>query len=275
MKTRKTLKRATILAVTALLLSFDGTAQFQRAEILEGAPNFRDLGDYPAADGQRTVPRKVFRSPTLAALTDRDVETLKTLNIRTVIDFRGDDEVAKEPSRLPEGVRVVRLPIEVGNTGALPILQQLMSGEVDSLQSAAWMESINRQFASEFTPQYREFFEILLRPESYPVVFHCTAGKDRTGFAAALLLSALGVDRETVMADYLLTNRFLKPSPQLSQVPDRALPAIRQLWGVQPAYLNAARDEMMRRSGTVDRYLQEELGVGEAEKSRLRQLLLE
>ncbi len=266
------MKRLIIITLAALFASFGNKTPFQRAEILEGAPNFRDLGNYPVTGGQRTVPRKVFRSQTLAGLSDGDLETLKALNLRTVIDFRGDEEVLKEPSRLPEGVRIVRLPIGVGNSN--PLMEQLMTGGVDSLQCVAFMQDINRRFATEFTPQYRAFFEILLDPESYPLVFHCTAGKDRTGFAAALLLSALGVDWDTVMDDYLLTNRYLKPQ-HLTQVPEQAAAAIRQMWGVQPSYLDAARDEIVQKYGSIDRYLQQEMHIGETEKARLRQLLLE
>ena len=259
------------IALTILIASCNSqTAIPQRADILEGASNFRDLGGYPSSIGKQTGWKKIYRSQTLAQLSDSDVIRMKELGIRTVIDFRSDDEVLKEPSRLPEGVNIVRLPIEVGRNDTLQIMQLLMSGALDSIQCVHFMQTANRKFATEFTAQYREFFNVLLQPESYPVVFHCTAGKDRTGFAAAMLLTALGVDWNTVMSDYLLTNQYLKPQSLLPQVPEQVLPALRQMWGVHPSYLNAAREEIIMRYGSIDNYLRQELKVGEAEKQKLQ-----
>jgi protein-tyrosine phosphatase len=245
----------------------------ERAGIMAGAPNFRDLGGYPVADGRQTVWRKVFRSQTLTQLNDSDVDKMSELGIRTVIDFRSDDEVHKDPSRLPEGVNVIRLPIDLGRNDSTQI-PSLTSGTLDSLQGIAFMEIANRKFVTEFIPQFKAFFEILLRPESYPLVFHCTAGKDRTGFAAALLLSALNVEWNTVMDDYLLTNRYLNPPSFTPQIPEQSQSGLRQLWSVRPSYLNAAQDEIVARYGTIDHYLQQELNVGETERNDLRRLLL-
>ena len=265
-----------LMALTILIASCNNqTAIPQRADILEGASNFRDLGGYPSLTGKQTVWRKIFRSQTLAQLSDSDVLRMKELGIRTVIDFRSDDEVLKEPSRLPEGVKVVRLPIEVGRNDTLQIMQLLMSGALDSIQCVNFMQTANRKFATEFTAQYREFFNILLQPESYPLVFHCTAGKDRTGFAAAMLLSALVVDGDTVMNDYLLTNQQLKPQSILPQIPEQVLPTLRQMWGVQPSYLNAAKEEITTRYGSIENYLHQNLNVGKAEKEKLERYLLE
>ncbi|MDR1672742.1 MAG: tyrosine-protein phosphatase [Bacteroidales bacterium] len=247
----------------------------QRAGILEEAPNFRDLGGYASGNGKQTVWKKIFRSQSLAFLNDHDVEKIKELGIKTIIDFRDDDEVQKAPSRLPADVNIIRLPIGLGNNDSTQqVMQQVMSGQLDSLQCIRFMEDANRRFATEFAPQYKAFFAVLLQPESYPVVFHCTAGKDRTGFAAAILLSALGADWDTVMDDYLLTNRYLKPQTLMPQLPKEALPAIRQMWDVQPSYLNAARDEIIKRYGSVDNYLQKELNIGEVEKEQLGKCLL-
>jgi protein-tyrosine phosphatase len=265
-----------LMAMTSLLASCSGkTAPHRRADIMEGAPNFRDLGGYPSANGKQTVWRKIFRSQTLAQLSDSDTAKIKELGIRTVIDFRGDDEVLKEPSRLPGGVNVIRLPIEAGSLNdSVDIMLLMMTGALDSARCAGFMQTANRKFVTAFAPQYRAFFNILLQPESYPVVFHCTAGKDRTGFAAAMLLSALDVDWDTVMNDYLLTNQYLKPLPLVPQIPKQALPALRLMGGVQPPYLNAAKDEITKRYGSIDCYLRKELNVGDTEKKQLRKCLL-
>jgi protein-tyrosine phosphatase len=268
------LKSLTSILMTGILLftsCSDKTASPRRTGILEGASNFRDLGGYSSANGKRTVWRKIFRSQMLAQLSDSDAASLKKLGVRTVIDFRDDDEVMKEPSHLPEGIRVVRLPISVGSNDTFT--QQLMNGSPDSLQCVNFMQAVNRSFVTEFIPQYRAFFALLLQAESYPVVFHCTAGKDRTGFAAALLLSALNVDWDTIMDDYLLTNQYLRPQsmPELSE---QAMPLVRLMWGVQPSYLNAAKEKIIRAYGSIDNYLTKEMNVGKTEKERLMQYLL-
>jgi protein-tyrosine phosphatase len=265
-----------LMILTVLFASCNSkTTPPQRGGMLEGAPNFRDLGGYPSENGKHTVHRKIFRSQTLAQLSDSDMIRIKEWGIRTVIDFRSDEEVLKEPSRLPEGVKIVRLPIDVGRSDTQQIKQLLMTGALDSIQCVNFMQAANRKFVTEFASQYRDFFNILLQPESYPAVFHCTAGKDRTGFAAAMLLDALDVDWDTVMDDYLLTNRYLKPQSLMPQIPEQAMPAFRQMWGVQPSYLNAAKEEIIQRYGSIDNYLHQELNVGRAEKDKLMQYLLE
>lgn len=248
----------------------------QRADIMQGAPNFRDLGGYQSKDGKQVVWRKIFRSQTLAHLTDSDVIKMKELGVKTVIDFRSDAEVLQEPSRLPAGIKTVRLPIEVSrNDSTLQIMQLLMTGALDSAQCVEFMQTANRKFVTEFAPQYKDFFDVLLQPKNYPIVFHCTAGKDRTGFAAAMLLSAIEVDWDTVMDDYLLTNKYLKPQSLMSQIPESAMPALRQMFGVKASYLNAAKEEITNHYGNINNYLSIELNVGESEKNRLKELLLE
>jgi protein-tyrosine phosphatase len=265
-----------LLIPAALLASCSSrTTPPPRAGILEGAPNFRDLGGYPSENGKHTARRKIFRSGMLARLSGNDTLKIKEWGIRTVIDFRSDEEARKEPSLLPEGVNIVRLPIEAGRNDTLQIMQLLLAGALDSVWGIQFMQAANRSFVTDFAPQYREFFSILLRPESYPAVFHCTAGKDRTGFAAAMLLCALDVDWDTVMEDYLLTGRYLNPPPPGLQIPEQALPAFRQVWGVQPSYLHAAKEEITQRYGSIAHYLHRELNVGKAEKEKLKQYLLE
>ncbi|MDR0712331.1 MAG: tyrosine-protein phosphatase [Prevotellaceae bacterium] len=283
MKTKNNLSTpflADVFLVVACLFSLccDRANAYQRAEILEKAPNFRDLGGYTSGDDEKqTVWRKIFRSQALASLNDSDVEKLRELGVKTVIDFRDDDEVRRAPSRLPDSVNVIRLPIGLGSSDSAQrqLQRLLMSGQLDSVQGVRFMEDANRRLVAEFAPQYKAFFAVLLQPESYPLVFHCTAGKDRTGFAAALLLSALKVEWNTVMEDYLLTNLYLKPQALMPQIPEQALPAMRQIWGVQPSYLNEAKSEIEKRYGSIDSYLQKELNIGEVERERLAGYLLE
>ncbi|MDR1562906.1 MAG: tyrosine-protein phosphatase [Dysgonamonadaceae bacterium] len=246
----------------------------ERTGIITGAPNFRDIGGYPTIDGKHTTWRKIFRSQTLSYLTDDDTATIKALGIKTVIDFRGDDEVRNAPSKLPKGVYTVRIPItvETGND-TTNIMQLLMSGALDSAQCVSFMEHTNRDFVNTFQYQYKTFFNILLNSENYPLIFHCTAGKDRTGFAAAILLSALDVEWDTIMEDYMLTNNHLNMQSLISNIPAESLPAFRQMLIVKPNYLNAAKDEITKRYGIIDNYLLIEMGIGKSEKEILKKIL--
>jgi len=134
------------------------------------------------------------------------------------------------------------------------------------------MQDTYRGFVRHNTHRFAEFFQHLLE-ESEPLVFHCTAGKDRTGFAAALILLALGVSRDDVMRDYLLTNERLQP-PRHSRfglAPDVAA----VLWRVQPEFLEVAFDTVQAEYGGVEAYLRNGLGLGEPERQRLRTLYLE
>jgi protein-tyrosine phosphatase len=133
----------------------------------------------------------------------------------------------------------------------------------------ALMKTINRRLVRECIPQYRSFLQILLREEAYPLVFHCTAGKDRTGFAGALLLNILGVDSATVMSDYLLSNDFQRPPADL---PSNLQP----MYHVRREYLEAAFDEITEQYGNMEVYLSIALGcLSESDIKKLRELLTE
>jgi protein-tyrosine phosphatase len=149
----------------------------------------------------------------------------------------------------------------------------LAAGHIPSeAETVALMVQTYRSFARDAIPTYARFFQHLIEQPT-PVVFHCTAGKDRTGFAAALLLSALGADRDTVMADYLLTNQLYRRSPLIKT--EGPAHVVDVLWRVQPAFLDAALDTVEREFGGMGRYLQGPMGLGQPELSRLRERLLE
>jgi protein-tyrosine phosphatase len=181
-----------------------------RVVALQGCSNLRDLGGYRTADERTVRFGLVFRSASLAALTEADLRVFGDIGIRTVCDLRGEREAARAPSRLPAGgaTEVVRLPIEprVGASLRDLLAREEATGEdVRDLLRTAYTA-----YATDHLPRYRTLFDLLLRRERLPLLFHCSAGKDRTGFGAALLLTALGVPRETVVADYLATNRIWK-----------------------------------------------------------------
>ena len=237
---------------------------------LAGASNFRDLGGYTGAGGQQVRWRRLFRSDHLADLTPDDVQRLQALGLVRAFDFRGEDERAAVPYVLP-GVAQHALPIE-------PTVVQRMKELLDAGHSVTaqdtvrLMEQTYRAFVHDNAHRFADLFGHLLDSDA-PLVFHCTAGKDRTGFAAALILLALGVPREVVMHDYLLTNDLYRMPPM---APGRASEEVlRVLWRVQREFLDAALHAVEAGHGGLERYLKEELHVGERERRRLAELYLQ
>lgn len=244
-------------------------AALPRSVPLERSSNLRDLGGWPAADGRVVRGGRLYRSAALAALSPADVETLRGLGLRTVCDFRGRKERNRAPTAARD-VRIVSLPIEPTVGASLRDLLATRNATGESMMSL--MERAYLAYALGCTAQYRAFFALLLDGARLPLVFHCSAGKDRTGFAAALVLSALGASWETVMADYLATNRLWRRDTVLSHDLPPAVAEV--LLGAHGNLLEAAFAGIRKTDGTVEKYLERALGVGEAERERLRAELL-
>ena len=237
---------------------------------LSGASNFRDLGGYAGTGGRPVRWRRLFRSDHLAALTPEDARTFQQLGVTRTFDFRGTGERAAVPYDLP-GVTQHALPIEP--TVVQRMKDLLDAGEtVTPAHTVELMQHTYRAFVHDNATRFRALFSHLLESDA-PLVFHCTAGKDRTGFAAALILLALGVPRDVVMQDYLLTNELLR----MDSAPAYGIPpeVMQVLWRVQAEFLDAALHAVDTDHGDVRTYLARELGVGAAERQRLAQLYLQ
>ncbi|MBS1177169.1 MAG: protein tyrosine/serine phosphatase [Proteobacteria bacterium] len=241
----------------------------QRVWPLQGATNFRDLGGYPGQDGRPVRWRRLFRSDHLGGLTEADKALLTRLGLARAFDFRGQAERAAVTYELP-GVTQHSLAIE---PTVVQRLQDLVSsGQALTPERAAeLMTELYRALVNDQSHRFAELFEHLLQAEG-PVVFHCTAGKDRTGFAAALILLALGVPRDLVLEDYLITNRvFQHPPAAQGGLPAEVLAV---LWRVQPGFLEAALHAVDTDHGGVERYLSKRLGMGPAARQQLAQRYL-
>lgn len=256
----------------------------QRHVALEGAANFRDLGGYRTEDGQAVKWGLLYRSDALADLTDADLETLSDLGIELVCDFRAPAEKQADPDRLPAVDPPRVAPLEIGAESFMvkDLRERIESGDLEGLDLRGMMIEGNRQFATTFHPQYAAMFERLLEPESLPALVHCTAGKDRAGFASAMILRVLGVPEETVMEDFLLTNHYTaaETERQLMLIELFSLfrvdaEALRPLFGVEPAYLQAAFDAIDSSYGDFDTYRREALGLDDAEVAAFRSYALE
>lgn len=168
---------------------------------MEGACNFRDIGGYETDDGRRTRWHRVYRSGKINRLTDTDIAALARRRIFTVVDLREKDEYENAPDRLPPGARLVRCPD--GKIDSLQNWAHMLSGATSGVPFMKAFYSDIQGLAARFKPWFQTLLEL---PDDHALLLHCMAGKDRTGIGIALLLVALGVRREHIMEDYLLTN---------------------------------------------------------------------
>jgi protein-tyrosine phosphatase len=231
---------------------------------LVGASNFRDLGGYPARECRTVRWRQIFRSNHLGHLTKADIEVLRPLGLRSAFDFRGARERVAAMCGLQE-IAVHSLPIEPTVVAAL---RARLAGCVvlSSADALEVMRDSYRNYVRYNTPSFRALFAHLVEDRA-PLVIHCTAGKDRTGFACALILHALGVPNDLIAEDYLLTNRFYRrDSSASSDLPDE----VRQVLGsVEASFLAAAFDAINADYGGLESYFSDGLGVGAQQRARL------
>jgi len=240
----------------------------QAPALLEGASNFRDLGGLPAGPGARVRTGLVYRSDHLGRLVPADRERLRALGVAHSVDLRGSAERVLTPYELP-GLTVEHLGIEPTVVRRLQALQAA-GRAVGRAEAVTVMNDTYRDFVSLHAPVFGRLLARLAGHQA-PLVFHCTAGKDRTGVAAALLLGVLGVHRDDVMADYLLTNERYRREARLED----AAPAevLDVLWSVQPVFLQTAWACIDERFGGLEAYLAGPAGLAPALQDRLRERL--
>ncbi len=235
---------------------------------LTGAPNFRDLGGYRTADGRWVRMGTLYRSDQLDRLTPEDAAKLDRLGIRTVVDLRTEAERVAGPDRVPAGARPVVADVLAGTP--IPADPKVMLASPGD--PAQTMRDLEREMVQAPAAQaaYRSLLTEIARPDAGPLVFHCTAGKDRTGWGAATVLGAVGVPPATVLADYLESNRYALPkyAPLIASLPAEQRPRAQALVEVRPEYLQAGLDA----AGPVPDYVSRVLGVP---PEQLRHQLLE
>ncbi|AOE87344.1 tyrosine-protein phosphatase [Pseudomonas sp. TCU-HL1] len=251
---------------------------------LQGAANVRDLGGYRTEDGRRVKWGLLYRGGALDKLTEHDQQHLQRLGLQRVVDLRSPAEIDDAPDRLPPDLlaRRIELPVTAGNLDIRDLTRRIHAGDLASLDLQDILMEGNRSFVREHAGIFRDWLHGLLNDQSAPVLFHCTAGKDRTGYAAAVLLLALGVPEATVMQDYMASNQYLaeknlRIAEQVRQASGgRTDPALLQsLLGVEPRYLQAAFDAMREEQGSVDAYLRQTLGLDDATRAGLQERFLE
>lgn len=250
--------------------------------------NFRDLGGYRGADMRVIKPHKLIRSGKLDLLSDRDVQFLGDYGMRIDVDFRSPEERAAAPDRTPSSASYHHLPVfPVDETGVGKSLDdQEALFKADPLGGYKHMQATYRDIVLLPNAQkaYRNFFDLLLGNEAdgQSLLFHCSAGKDRTGMGAVYLLSALGVDEDVIRRDYIAANDYIQ-APLLDQLAkvkaagynENYQRSIHDLWTVKADYLNTALDTINRQFGDMRQYLRQGLDLSDAEVRDLQRIYLD
>ncbi len=247
---------------------------------LDGAPNFRDIGGYTTGDGHHVRWGEVYRSNELSKLTAADAARVDSLHIATVVDLRTDEERSRAPSvwtHEPANVYLSPKPT------LAPVMHTILAEAGTPEGARSGLIEFYAHMPDDYRTEYAAMFHRIAAGD-LPMVVHCTAGKDRTGVAMALLLTAVGVPRETVVDDYALTEKLVPPAAGAAKAPapvGGAVPAAsplsqlpeesrRALWRSDPQYIQSALDSMQHEYGSIDAYLERGLGLSRREIRAVR-----
>ena len=254
-----------------------------RIHAFEALDNFRDYGGYDTAAGRALKAGRLFRSAHQASVTDADLERLAALDIGTVIDLRRPVERRRQPSKRPAGFSGQVIESDLDEAGEAPHITFLKTADLTPDSGRRFMTDTYRQLP--FAPAHLDLFARYFRAlgdTDRPVLIHCAAGKDRTGMLAALTHHLLGVGRDDLVEDYLLTNtavdlagRAPAIAEQLKAITGRTAShdAVVAFMGVEEAYLDAAIAAIEARHGSIDGYLEQALGVDTALRDRITERL--
>lgn len=268
---------------------------------LDGTINTRDLGGYQSKDGRRIKFRRLIRTDCLSHVTDKDIlYIIDVLHARYEVDMRGYDEIKREPNRSIPGVTFLHMPIqeelnkgyEMNPHTNFNVEDKAIQGTIDYLfrmdRNGDMTHSFERVYRDMLKPfgtrHYEEFLRLCMKNKEGSILFHCADGKDRSGLAAAILLLALGVDKETVIQDYLKTNENTKAKAEYREhylrdvchVKDEiVIQSIKMVAGVRRNWLEASFDEMERQSGSIENFFLEKLHFSKEDQKELQDNYLE
>ena len=256
---------------------------------MEGALNVRELGGLPLKNGRMVRHGSLIRTGRLSDITDKDKETLARWKLTKIIDMRNNQEVFEHPDLPMEGVEWIQLSIFPGGAAgisredngetlmekAVRLAEMYAGGKARKLLQTMYPRMVGEEFC---VGQIRHFFELLLEHEEGALAWHCTSGKDRTGLTCAMLLYVLGADKETILEDYLLTNEqtadyrnTLLDGLRERQIDEEKIQQIYYLETVDVAYLESCMAVITEKYGSLDRFLEEHLGLTAQVREKLRE----
>lgn len=250
--------------------------------LFEKVLNFRDMGGYQTTDGRRIKKGIFYRSGDLSRMTDRDKGVFETLGIRTIFDYRDENEALAKPDPIFKNVVNIRIPAK-GNVGF-----KMPTVTLKDIENREFLQNINRDVFTKMyselafnNPSYQKLMEIIQEPDQLGLLHHCAAGKDRTGIGGALILLVLGVPRDIVLADYLQTNDYLKPMrnmmiPILSRhLNEQEMQHFGDIMSAKASYLQAAFDAIDQNYDSEDQFFKEEFGLNDSKRQLLKRYYLE
>lgn len=246
---------------------------------MDGSHNTRELGGYKTTDGKTIKWGKLFRSDKLSDISKTDQAYLQNLGIKKIVDFRSEQEKAEDPNIIPTGISYVEMPISVDGAMRSKI-EAVLKGETDR-EVQSFLIDANKEFVTNYADVYENFLRGLI-DEDAPTLFHCTAGKDRAGFAAAITLIALGVSKEDVINDYMKTNAFTQERIEeiLGQIELMSLyqsdvEILRPLLGVEQIYIETAFRTAEKKYGSLENFIRNGLNISDEDIQKLRNKFLE
>ena len=246
---------------------------------MDGAYNTRELGGYKTTNGKSVKWGMLFRSDKLSDISETDQKYLQNLGIKRIVDFRSEGEKTEDPNNIPDGIDYIETPINVDGAMRSKI-EAVLKGETNR-EIKSFLVDANEEFVTNYTDVYENFLRGLI-DEDGPTLFHCTAGKDRAGFAAAITLIALGVSKEHVIEDYMKTNVFTKD--RIDEMIDKIelmslyqvdAEILRPLIGVERIYIETAFNTAEEKYGSLENFIREGLNISDEEIQMLRNKFLE
>ena len=259
----------------------DNTFQNEDYRLLpmDGAHNTRELGGYKTTDGKSVKWGMLYRSDKLSDISDTDQSYLQDLGIKKIIDFRSKEEKAEDPDIIPKGIDYIEMPISVDGAMRSKI-EAVLKGETNK-DVKSFLIDANKEFVSNYTDVYEDFLRNLINDDG-PTLFHCTAGKDRAGFAAAITLIALGVSKEDVINDYMKTNQFTKEriveiigQIELMTLYQTDAEILRPLLGVEREYIETAFQTAEEKYGSLENFIRDGLNISDEDIQKLRNKFIE
>jgi len=257
------------------LIFCDETQLYKRIIQLENSINIRDIGGYSGLDGRTVKWGKVIRSEELCHLSDNDVDYFRDLGLKHAFDFRNEAKAFKQVDRLPETTEYHLLPIFDSLDFGIGKTDFTQPGTVDQ-----FMRAIYKTQTEERAQCFAEVLKYLTLPHELPLLYHCTNGKDRTGFMTFLILSLLGVDEATIISDYTLTNlTFDESFDLLGNIMSEELGIenhhLWEFYGVKPDWLKISINYIKENFGSVENYLLSETDLSAQDFAKIRDNLLE
>lgn len=277
---------ATLLLMT--MGTLPGIAAEERAVPLEGVLNTRDLGGLKTEDGRSVRMGQLIRSGEIDEISESSMQSLNEMGVSVVVDLRTTSEATAHPAQWPEGEGPVRhnFPVMENESQMIEDMRaSIKSGTAKAEETDALFAGAFSYIATDYTDEYRDLFDVLLgQPEGEAVLYHCSGGKDRTGVATALVLTALGVTKEDIQADFMMSNTLKDADNKAEQIAAEVNAAqgtsmtAEAVWpslGVRESYLDEFYKSVEEGYGSVDGYLRDGLGLTDENLDTLRNRYLQ